>query len=1019
MIKDVSINFYEVCDSAERYFSTIDIDAKGSGWKNYARWKNNNEYKYYPTGRRDNVDPYFKANAYNNFLQNSAGLNITSSSWVELGPSEVTNITGQYSAGLGRVEDLYVDPTNWNVIYLGSRSGGFWKTIDGGTNWTGGSTDFLVASGVNSITVSSTNIDSILINVRNPDNGRSHGLYRSIDGGTTFNQSNFNPTELGVGGLGSNFIINTVRFHPHHGDLIFVGTESGLYRSTDNLQTWSLLITSADVTNMAFHPTDPNIIYLIDDSTGDRDYVWYSNDKGVTWTKSAQITPNSDNRGLISTTSDCPDCVYFSSDNGIWKSIDKGLTFTNISSVGSNDGFVVNDLDQTNMMYGNIDMFTSTDEGATFNQTAWWGLWESEHGSGNYQQNFENTTAYVHADLRVAKSVNGILYLGTDGFLCKSTDGGATWNYLSQGTAIRENYKIGTSQSNRDRTILGSQDNGTSIYTETGWVEFYGADGMEGIIHPLNDDWMITSWQYGGRRRTTDTGQSGSNISPSGQSGSGNAAWEAPFAYSPSNQMQVYNFSKNIYVSNDFGTSWSFKGVPSSFSGNIGQAAIAENNSDIIVVSSGQDIDKSTDGGATFADIQNTLPSATIQDIAFDPQDDNTMIVTYARWQNDGNKVFITTDGGATWTNITYNLGDLPIHSVVIDHSADKNIYLGAELGVYTKTMAATTWSLYNTDLPNVTVEELEINYGSNTLRAGSWGRGLWEISLLNRSTYPSINLTSITDQPTSTKPEAGTDQYVTSEIEYSGTLSNVYLEWSQNSNALGNQITMSNTTGNTWVSDSPIPNYASGTKIYFKVFAEGASSDNSETYRFMYTVQVGVLPIELTKFSAQPIDNKIVELIWETATEVNNDYFSIERSMDGDNWEEIAKVDGLENSNQLQNYSTRDEDPYTGVSYYRLKQTDLDGKYAYSQIEVVNIKPSDNSIVRIFPNPTEGQITMEGEMSEIQAFTIHDEMGKDVSSAIRILEKTDRSYSLDLTYLPTGVYFIKTKTQSVKVLKK
>jgi len=292
---------------------------------------------------------------------------------------------------------LYVDPKNANTIYLGSRSGGFWKTLDGGTNWTGGSTDFLVASGVNSITVSPTEIDSILINVRNPDNGRSHGVYRSINGGNTFFQSNFNPTNLGLGGLGSSFRVYTVRYHPLVGDLIFVGTESGLYRSTDNLQTWSLLITSADVTNMAFHPTDPNTIYLIDDSTNDRDYVWYSTDKGITWTKSAQITPNSDNRGLISTTPDCPDCVYFSSDNGIWKSTDKGLTFTNISSDGSNDGFVVNDLDQTNMMYGNIDMFTSTDEGATFNQTAWWGLWENEHGSGNYQQNFENTS-HFHFD---------------------------------------------------------------------------------------------------------------------------------------------------------------------------------------------------------------------------------------------------------------------------------------------------------------------------------------------------------------------------------------------------------------------------------------------------------------------------------------------------------------------------------------------------------------------------------------------------------------------------------------------
>ncbi|MFK8009715.1 MAG: T9SS type A sorting domain-containing protein [Saprospiraceae bacterium] len=1017
MINDMSINFYEVCDSAESYFSRIDINAKGSGWKNYARWKNNNEYKYYPTGRRDNVDPYFQVNAYDNFLQNNAGLNITSSTWVELGPSEVTNITGQYSAGLGRVEDLYVDPTNANVIYLGSRSGGFWKTVDGGANWTGGTTDNLVASGVNTMGVAPMNKDSILINVQNAENDISHGLYRSVNAGDTWTQTAFNPTNLGMGGLGSYFRVYTVRYHPTISDLIFVGTTEGLYRSTDNLQTWSNLIPSSNVTNMAFHPTDPNIVYLISSMSGERDYVWYSTDKGVTWIASAQIASNNDNRGLISTTPDCPDCVYFCSDNGVWKSTNKGLTFSNInSSSASNDGFAVNDLDQTNMMWGNIDMWTSTDEGASFDQTGYWYLANSNNGSGTLQQNFNNSTAYVHADLRVAKCINGVFYLGTDGFLCKSTDNGLTWEYISQGTAIRENYKLGVSQSNSNRTILGSQDNGTSIYTESGWVEFYGADGMEAIIHPLNDDWMMSSVQYGGRRITKDGGQSGLNKSPTNQSGSGNAAWEAPLAYSPSDQMQVYHFSLGgVYTSNDFGTSWAFKGSPS-FSGTISQAAIAENNSDIVIVSRGQDIEKSTDGGATFSDIQNTLPSASIQDIAFDPQDDNTMIVTYARYQNDGNKVFITTDGGSTWTNITYNLGDMPIHTVVIDHSANKNIYLGAELGVYTKTMGATTWSLYNTNLPNVTVEELEIIYGSNTLRAGSWGRGLWEISLLNRSTYPSITNTSITDQPTDTSPPAGSNQYVTSTIDYSGTLSNVYLEWSQNSNALGNQISMTNTSGNTWVSDSPIPNYAGGTKIYFKVFAEGASSDDSETYRFMYTVQAGSLPIELTKFTALPIDNRVVELNWQTASEINNDYFSIQRSMDGNNWEEIEKVDGLGDSNVNQYYSMTDKEPYTGISYYRLKQIDLDGKYAYSPIQVVTIKM--DAIVRVFPNPSKGQITIEGEKNEIQTLAIYDETGKEVSSSIGIIDKTDRSCSIDISQLTPGIYFVKTKTQTVKVLK-
>ena len=69
-------------------------------------------------------------------------------------------------------------------------------------------------------------------------------------------------------------------------------------------------------------------------------------------------------------------------------------------------------------------------------------------------------------------------------------------------------------QSNHYGTITGSQDNGTSIKNQNNWIEFYGADGMEGIIHPLNDDWMIGSLQFGGKRRTKDGGYSQDGVNP-------------------------------------------------------------------------------------------------------------------------------------------------------------------------------------------------------------------------------------------------------------------------------------------------------------------------------------------------------------------------------------------------------------------------------------------------------------------------------------------------------------------------
>ena len=111
-------------------------------------------------------------------------------------------------------------------------------------------------------------------------------------------------------------------------------------------------------------------------------------------------------------------------------------------------------------------------------------------------------------------------------------------------------------------------------------------------------------------------------------------------------------------------------------------------------------------------------------------------------------------------------------------------------------------------------------------------------------------------------------------------------------------------------------------------------------------------LPIELLSFSADVTKLDKVQLIWQTASEIDNDYFTIERSEDGYNWEEISIIVGAGNSNSLLSYQTMDNAPYPGISYYRLKQTDFDGQFTHSQIVSVVIEGNLPKIV-IYPNPT------------------------------------------------------------------
>jgi GEVED domain-containing protein/type IX secretion system substrate protein/sortilin (neurotensin receptor 3) len=823
MMNDPQVNVYDVVKEAETYFLNIDKGAKGSGWKPYQRWLHETEPKYYPSGDRSNTDPYFAANASRGFQKNNPTAKaLFNNGWEELGPHFIEQVTGHYSVGLGRVESFYSDPNNSSLIYIGSRSGGFWKTTNGGISWTGSSTDSLIASGVNTIAVSPTNPDSILINVRNARNGVSHGIYRSTDAGDTWAITPFNPTNLSWGGLGSNGVVYQVVHHPTIPNMVFIGTNQGLYRSADNLATWAVSLTSLDFVYIAFHPTDPNIMYAVARNNDNQIYV--STDAGLTYIPSGTIPGNSSDI-RISTTAACPNCVYLGSSAGIWKSTDEGQNFNLLSNPGISNygGFAVNDLDTNIILFGDIDTHISTDEGSTFNKVTIW-----SQGNANY-----NTTGtYVHADIRGAKCVNGVFWINTDGFLAKSLDNGTTWQFY-EGQSIREYYNLGLSQSNHERTICGSQDNGTSIRTENSWVEFYGADGMEGIIHPLNDDWMIGSLQSGGRRRTEDGGVSQSGATPAGQSG----YWIAPLFYDPNNQMRVYHLGENIYRSEEFGLNWVQLGTPN-FTGTIKYATIAENNSDIIVAARNASIEISLDGGNTFTSIQGSLPNYSITDVVFDPNDDETIVVTYGRYQNDFQKVYITTDQGLTWQNITYNLNNMPVRCAIIDHTDASTIYLGTEIGVYKKAMSDSVWTLYNPELPNMTVLELEVMYGSNTLRAATWGRGLWEYTLDGRQDYPTILTTSITDQPTASKPIAGADQFVTSIITYDSTITSAYVEWSANKPVFGSVISMTNVVDSTWVSDLPIPNQPAGTKIYFKVFAVGMAGDTTETYKFMYEVR-------------------------------------------------------------------------------------------------------------------------------------------------------------------------------------
>ncbi len=180
-------------------------------------------------------------------------------------------------------------------------------------------------------------------------------------------------------------------------------------------------------------------------------------------------------------------------------------------------------------------------------------------------------------------------------------------------------------------------------------------------------------------------------------------------------------------------------------------------------------------------------------------------------------------------------------------------------------------------------------------------------------------------------------------------------------------------------------------------------------------------LPIELLYFNAKfEVDH--VNLSWSTASELNNDYFQIERSGPDLNWKEILTTQGAGNSNTTQYYNEKDRDPLLGVSYYRLKQVDFDGNYKYSNVvSVINDNFDSGDEVFIYPNPVHGGsiiLRIPYAMSDIKTtVTIYDLSGKRILEYV--LQKGGKLSEINIAKLEPGAYLVQIHSTLLEETKK
>ena len=247
------------------------------------------------------------------------------------------------------------------------------------------------------------------------------------------------------------------------------------------------------------------------------------------------------------------------------------------------------------------------------------------------------------------------------------------------------------------------------------------------------------------------------------------------------------------------------------------------------------------------------------------------------------------------------------------------------------------------------------------------------------------------------------------------GPQGNLLIGASTSNSTFGTTIYTANTVNTAWTNFTftfVAPNNSTNITV---MPVAGVSSWNSIDN---FTI-INPLPIELVGFSANLVSKDNVLLEWSTASELDNDYFEIERSFNGVDWKSINKVNGAGNSNHLLNYRSIDVNSYSGISYYRIKQTNFDGLSSHSDIKAIENDKSEENQIKIYPNPTVNLLTIEGDKNELEQFEIYNVLGQNITSLISQNHTIESKIVIDLTNLISGIYYIKTKTTITKVYKK
>ncbi|MCP4437814.1 MAG: hypothetical protein GY810_02635 [Aureispira sp.] len=498
------------------------MEAKHQGKSSSKRSENySREYKQYKRWAtmwksRVDADGNFVSpmHTYNEWLKIQKDTDLSRSSaganWTSLGPSTLPTDTSVTYTGLGRLNAIAFEPGNNNTIWVGSPSGGLWKSTTGGSAWSP-MTDGLPVMGISDIVIDHSNVNTMYIATGDADGQHtpSIGVMKSTNGGATWATTGLNFMK------DSTFQVPHMVMHPSTSATLLATSSKGIYKTTNGGTTWTLVHTGKTHAIM-YGAGSSTVMYATADGGYDAQWnvisakILKSTNGGDTW---ADITPtaiqnsNSEKVEIAVTAADPNFLFAYGNDNTAVTSSNGGTTWSTMATFPTqfdaqgtyNTAIAIAPNNKNLLMIGGVNEWRSTNGGTT---------WEI-YLDGYWSQG--NPYFYVHSDHHMFKFMPGsntIMFACHDGGVHKGDVTASTpWTDLSSGLGITQHYGLGLAGNNASVVIAGAQDNDAIRYTGSGtWATVFGpVDGIDGVVDYSSPTLIgYATKQEGDFVRTTD-----------------------------------------------------------------------------------------------------------------------------------------------------------------------------------------------------------------------------------------------------------------------------------------------------------------------------------------------------------------------------------------------------------------------------------------------------------------------------------------------------------------------------------